>query len=54
MRDEHDAAGILDEIALEPGDALGIEMVGGLVEQEDVGLGKQQLAERDAPLLAAR
>ena len=51
---QHDAAGILLEIALEPGDGLGVEMVGRLVEQQDVGLGQQQLGQRHAPLLAAR
>ena len=38
---------------LEPGDALGVEMVRRLVEQQQVRLFEQQLAERDAALLAA-
>ncbi len=52
---DHDhGARIVAQMMLEPGDALGVEMVGRLVEQEDVRLGEQQLAERHAPLLAAR
>ncbi len=39
---------------LEPVDALGVEVVGGLVEQQHVGLGQQHAAQRDAALLAAR
>ena len=38
---------------LQPLDGLGIEVVGGLVEQQHVGLGQQQAAQRDAALLAA-
>ena len=52
MRHHDDGAGIVAQMVLEPGDALGIEMVGRLVEQENVGLGEQQLAERHAALLA--
>src|SRR5688500_183448 len=42
------------EETLEPFDALGVEVVGRLVEEEHVRLGEQQPAERDAPLLATR
>ena len=52
--DEDHAARIVLEVALEPGDALGVEVVGRLVEQQDVGLGQQQLGQRHAALLAAR
>ena len=38
----------------EPLHALGVEMVGRLVEQQDVGLLEQQPGQRDAALLAAR
>ena len=38
---------------LEPGDALGIEMVRRLIHQQQVGLLQQQLAQRDAAFLAA-
>ena len=54
MRHQDDAAGVLLEVALEPGDAFGVEMVGRLVEQQDVGLGQQQPGQRHAALLAAR
>src|SRR4051812_36778720 len=52
--DEDDVARIVDEMLLEPLHALGVEMVGRLVEQDDVGLLEQQAGERHAPLLAAR
>ena len=51
--DGDDRAGIILEVALEPGDRLGVEVVGGLVEEEDVGAFEQGLAERDPALLAA-
>ena len=51
MRDRDDRAGVLLEVLLEPLDGLGVEVVGGLVEQQEVGLLEQQLAERDAALL---
>ena len=38
----------------EPVHRLGVEMVGGLVEQQHLGLFEQQLAQRDAAALAAR
>jgi hypothetical protein len=49
----HDGALVLLEVALEPRDRLGVEVVGGLVEQQQVGRGEQQPAERDAAALAA-
>ena len=52
--DQHDAAGVVREIAFQPRHRLRVQMVGRLVQQQDVGLGEQQLGERDAPLLAAR
>ena len=46
-----DAAGVRREVALEPLHRLGVEVVGGLVEQQQVGLLEQQLAQRHpAPL----
>ena len=39
---------------LEPGHRFGVQVVGGLVEQQHVGLGEQQAGERHAPALAAR
>jgi hypothetical protein len=44
----------LREELLEPVDALGVEVVGRLVEQQHVGLRQQEPAQRDAALLAAR
>ena len=51
--DGHHGAGVLLEVALQPGHGLGVEVVGGLVEQEQVGLLEQELAQRDAAALAA-
>ena len=48
-----DRALVLLKMVLEPGNGFGIEMVRGLVEQQDVRLLEQQPAERHAPLLAA-
>ena len=46
-----DGALVGGEVALEPLHALGVEVVGRLVEQEQVGLAQQELAQRDpAPL----
>ncbi len=50
----HDGARVLLEEALEPGDGFGIQMVGGLVEQQQIGLLEQQPAQRHAAALAAR
>ena len=50
--DRDDGARVLLEEALEPVDRLGIEVVGRLVEQQQVGVAKQQPGERDASLLA--
>ena len=52
--DEDDVARIVDQMLLEPLDAFGVEVVGRLVEQQDVGLFEQQPGQRDAALLAAR
>ena len=53
VRDGDDGAGVVREEALEPRDRLGVEVVRRLVEQQQVGRGEQQPAERDAPPLAA-
>ena len=39
---------------LEPGDGLGVEVVGRLVQEEQVGLGQEQATERHPPSLATR
>lgn len=53
MRDGDDGARVLREVLLQPVHRLGVEMVGGLVEEEQVRSLDQQLAERHAALLAA-
>ena len=53
MGDDEDRARIGAQMALEPIDGLGVEMVGRLVEQQQVGLLEQETAERDAAPLAA-
>jgi hypothetical protein len=52
--DEHDGAGVFLEVALEPGDAFGVEMVGGLIQEQEVGALEQDFAKGDAPAFAAR
>ena len=51
--DDQDGARVGDQVLLQPGDGLGVEVVGRLVEEQDLGGLEQQLAERDAALLAA-
>jgi hypothetical protein len=52
--DRDDGALVVLEVPLEPGHRQGVEVVGGLVEQQDVGLPDEQPAQRDPPPLAAR
>ena len=49
--DRDDRAGVLRQVLLQPQHALGVEVVGGLVEQQQVGLLQQQLAQRDPAAL---
>ena len=51
--DGDDRALVLGQVLLEPRDRLGVEVVGGLVQQQQVGRAQQQPAERHAPALAA-
>ena len=51
--DRDDRALVLGEMLLEPGDGLGVEVVGGLVQQQQIGRAQQQPTERHAPALAA-
>ena len=51
--DGDDRARVLLEEPLQPLDGLGVEVVGRLVEQQQVGVLEQQPAQRDASLLAA-
>ncbi len=54
VRDHDHGARIVAQMMLEPCDALGVEMVGRLVEQQDIRPGQKQLAKRHAPPFAAR
>ena len=45
VRDDDEAAGVADEVVLEPEEGLEIEMVGRLVEQEEGGLGDEEPGE---------
>ena len=54
MGDRHDGAGVLLQELLEPVDALGVEVVRRLVEQQQVGAAEQQAAQGDAAALTAR
>ena len=51
--DDNHRAGILAQRLLQPLDRFGVEMVGRLVQQQQVGLLQQRHAERHAPPLAA-
>jgi hypothetical protein len=51
--DKNVTEGIVFEITLKPVAGFKVEVVGGLIEQEQVGLGQQELGESDAHLPAA-
>ena len=52
---DHDQRGAAaGKLALEPFDRGEVEMIGGLVEQQDVGSGREHARERRPPRLAAR
>ena len=51
--DGDDRARVVTQVLLQPGDRLGVEVVGGLVEQQEIGLAQQQPAQRDAAALTA-
>ena len=51
--DGDDRPRVLLEEALEPIDRFGVEVVGWLVEQEQVGVAEEEAGERDATLFAA-
>ena len=53
MGDDQDRTRIIAQMAFEPVDAFGVEMVGRFIQQQQVGRVEQKLAERDAALLAA-
>ncbi len=53
MGDGDDGTGVFVEEAFQPGHGLGVQVVGGLVEEQHVGLGQQQSAQgHPAPLAA--
>ncbi len=54
VRHEDAGAGIILEEVLQPLDGVGVEMVGRLVEDEQIGPGKQRAAECDAAFFPAR
>jgi hypothetical protein len=47
--DGDDRAFVVTQVVFQPGHGLGVQVVGGLVEQQDVGFGQQQAGESDAP-----
>ena len=49
-----DGAGILMEEGFEPRDGVDVEMIGRLVEQQQIGLGDERLREQHAAPPAAR
>jgi hypothetical protein len=53
VRDGDHRAGIFIEEVLQPLDRFGVEVVRGLVEEEQVGVLQEQSGERDPALLAA-
>ena len=53
MADEDDGRARRLELGLEAFDGRDVEMVGRLVQQEDVGLGREHAGERGAAALAA-
>ncbi len=54
MGDDQDRPRIVAQVTFEPGRGLGIEVIGRLVEQQQIGLLEQQPAQRDAAAFAAR
>ena len=53
MGDGDDGALVLAQMLLQPLDTLGVQMVGGLVEQQHVRLAQQQAAQSHAAALAS-
>ena len=47
-----DRAGVLLQVPLQPGHRLGVEVVGGLVQQQQIGRGEQEPAQGHPPALA--
>lgn len=53
MGDADERGAAVLEVPGEPGDALDVEVVGGLVEDDQVGFAEEELGERDAAALTA-
>ena len=53
VRNQDEGEGVIGQILLQPVAGFQIQVIGGLVEQQQVGLLEQQLGERDAHLPAA-
>ena len=51
--DGHHGARVFLQEALEPAHTLGVEMVGGLVQQQHVGIGEQKAAQCHASFFTA-
>ena len=54
MADQHEGAALSRQSGFQPLDGRQIEMIGGLVKQENVGSRCQHARQRRAPQLAAR
>ncbi len=54
MRDQQQGAGVAREVALHPGDGVGVEVVRRLVQHQQVRAQHERAGERDALFLSAR
>src|SRR5687767_15197120 len=54
MRDRDHASRVLGEVLLEPRHGLDVQVVGRLIEQQQIGTAQQNLTQRNATALAAR
>ena len=54
VRDEHDRAGVARQEIFEPGDGVDVEVVGRLIEEQQVWLPDQRARQQDAAAPAAR
>ena len=53
MGNGDDRAFVLVQVLFQPVDTLGIEVVGGFVEEQDIGFLEQQAAEGDSTAFAS-
>ena len=53
MRDGDDGALVGTQVLFQPGDRFGVQVVGGLVQQQDVGFGQQQAGQGHAAAFTA-